>query len=190
MSDERHAAVAPAGTHMNSESKTDEFVALYTNSQRRIYAYIRSQVLSPADADDVLQDTSAVLWRKFADFQAGTDFTRWACRVARLEVLTYHRHHKRLLTIFTDEVADAIGEKILELSDTVLPRAEALADCAQLLSPRDREVLTLRYQSNQSISQIAQGIKRTESAVYKSLQRIHDELYECIENALSKKSKS
>ena len=174
---------------MDGESKTDEFVALYTSSQRRIYAYIRSQVLSPTDADDVLQDTSAVLWRKFPDYRRGTDFTRWACRVARLEVLTHHRHHKRMLSIFSDEAADAIGQKVLELSDTVVLRAEALVDCVQLLSPRDREVLKLRYQSNQSVSQIARTIKRTESAVYKSLQRIHDDLYECIENALSTKSK-
>jgi len=175
---------------MSGESNTSEFVTLYASSQRRIFAYIRSQVLSATDADDVLQDTSEVLWRKFADYRPGTDFTRWACRIARLEVLTYHRHHKRLLSIFSDEVADAIGEKVLELSDTATLRAEALPDCVQRLPLRDREVLNLRYQSNQSVAQIARRIDRTESAVYKSLQRIHDALYECIEETLQAKSKS
>ena len=105
---------------MSDNSKTDEFVALYTNSQRQIYAYIRSQVLSPFDADDILQETSAILWRKFDEFRQGTDFVRWACRIARLEVLTYHRHHKRWLSIFSDEAADAISEKVLELSGSVV----------------------------------------------------------------------
>jgi RNA polymerase sigma-70 factor, ECF subfamily len=175
---------------MNNESKTNEFVTLYASSQRRIFAFIRSQVLSAADADDVLQDTSAILWRKFADYQPGTDFTRWACRIARLEVLAFHRHHKRLLSIFSDEVADAIGEKVLELSDTAVSRAEALGDCVQLLPPRDREMLDLRYQSEQSVAEIAEQIQRTESTVYKSLQRIHDGLYECVENKLKTKSQS
>jgi RNA polymerase sigma-70 factor (ECF subfamily) len=166
---------------MHHESKTDQFVTLYAASQRRIYAFIRSQVLSAADADDVLQDTSVVLWRKFDEYEPGTDFTRWACRVARLEVLAFHRHRKRLLTVFSDEVADAIGEKVLELSDAAVVRSDALGDCVQLLSQRDREMLSLRYQSEQSVAEIATQIARTESTVYKSLQRIHDELYECVE---------
>jgi RNA polymerase sigma-70 factor, ECF subfamily len=175
---------------MNSDSNTNEFVTLYANNQRRIYAYIRSQVLSPIDADDVLQDTSAVLWQKFGDYRPGTDFARWACTIARLKVLAYHRHHKRLLSIFDQEAVDAIGEKVLELSDTVAMRAQALAECMRRLSPVDRDVLKLRYELNQSVSEIAQKIHRTDSAVYKSLQRIHSQLYECIENALLAQSKS
>jgi RNA polymerase sigma-70 factor, ECF subfamily len=174
---------------MGNPSRTDRFVSLYAGSQRRIYAYIRSQVRSPSDADDILQDVSAVLWRKFADYQPGSDFARWACRIARLEVLAYHRHRKRLLSIFNEEVADAIGERILELGDTVAPRSEALADCVELLSPREREMLSLRYQLDQSVSEIARRLDRTESAVYKSLQHIHDNLYECIEHTLSGKPK-
>jgi RNA polymerase sigma-70 factor (ECF subfamily) len=139
-------------------------------------------VLSAADVDDVFQETSMVLWRKFADYQTGTDFTRWACRVARLEVLAYHRHHRRMLSLFSDEVLDAIGEKIIELSDTVVAQADALGDCTRQLPLRDREILDMRYKLNQSVAQIAKQIERTESAVYKSLQRIHDNLYECVEN--------
>lgn len=175
---------------MNGDPNTTEFVTLYANNQRRIYAYIRSQVLSPVDADDVLQDTSAVLWQKFGDYELGTDFARWACTIARLKVLAYHRHHKRLLSIFDEEAVDTIGEKVLELSDTVAIRAQALAECVRLLSPVDRDVLKLRYELNQSVSQIAQRIHRTDSAVYKSLQRIHRQLYACIENALSANSSS
>ena len=178
------------GLAMSDNSKTDEFVALYTNSQRQIYAYIRSQVLSPFDADDILQETSAILWRKFDEFRQGTDFVRWACRIARLEVLTYHRHHKRWLSIFSDEAADAISEKVLELSGSVVFRAEALAECSQRLTVRDREILQLRYQLNQSVSEIAEKMGRTESAVYKSLQRIHDELFKCIENTISNKNQT
>ena len=118
---------------MNDASKTDEFLALYAwAGSREFYAYIRAQVLSPTDADDVLQDTAAVLWRKFAEYRAGTYYVRWARRVARLEVLAYHRHRRRLLSIFSEEVVDAVAEKVLELSNTTVVRAEALKDCVQL----------------------------------------------------------
>ena len=171
---------------MPEPSKTDEFLELYAAAQRRIYAYIRAQVLSSADADDVLQDATTVLWRKFEQYQPGSDFVRWACRVARFEVLAYHRHRKRLRTIFSDDVIDAVAEKVLELSETAVTRAEALDDCVQLLPPRDRELLNLKYQSSQSVKQIATAVCRTESAVYKALQRIHEELFDCVEAKLER----
>jgi RNA polymerase sigma-70 factor, ECF subfamily len=171
---------------MSEPSKTDEFLALYAAGQRRIYAYIRAQVLSSADADDVLQDATTVLWRKFEQYQPGSDFVRWACRVARLEVLAYHRHRRRLRTIFSDEVVDAVAETVLELSETAAARAEALDDCVELLPPRDRTLLNMKYQSAQSVKQIASAIGRTESAVYKALQRIHEELFDCVEGKLER----
>jgi RNA polymerase sigma-70 factor, ECF subfamily len=171
---------------MPEPSRTDEFLELYAAGQRRIYAYIRAHVLSSADADDVLQDVTVVLWRKFEDYRPGSDFVRWACRVARLEVLAYHRHRRRALAIFSDEVVDAVADQVLELSETATARAESLDDCVQLLPPRDRELLKLRYQSSQSVRQIAQVVCRTESAVYKALQRIHEELFECVEDKLER----
>ena len=79
--------------------KTREFVQLLLASQRRLYAFIRAQVRSRNDADDLLQQTSAVLWEKFADFQPDGDFARWACGVARLEVLTHLRNQRRLRSV-------------------------------------------------------------------------------------------
>ena len=169
---------------MPEPSKTDEFLELYAAGQRRIYAYIRAQVLSSADADDVLQDVTTVLWRKFEQYQPGSDFVRWACRVARLEVLAYHRHRKRLRNIFSDAVVDAVAEIVLQLSETATARADALDDCVQALPPRDRELLNLKYRSSQSVKQIALAIRRTESAVYKALQRIHEELFDCVEDKM------
>ncbi len=124
--------------------------------------------------------------RKFEQYQPGSDFVRWACRVARLEVLAYHRHRKRLRTIFSDAVVDAVADAVLELSETAAARAEALDDCVQVLPPRDRELLNLKYGSSQSVKQIAQAICRTESAVYKALQRIHEELFDCVEDKLKR----
>jgi RNA polymerase sigma-70 factor, ECF subfamily len=171
---------------VSEPSKTDEFLSLYAAAQRRIYAYIRAQVLSSADADDVLQDATTVLWRKFEQYEPGSDFVRWACRVARLEVLAYHRHRRRLRAVFSDEVVDAVAETVLELSETAAARAEALDDCVELLPPRDRTLLDLKYQASQNVKQIASAICRTESAVYKALQRIHEDLFDCVEDKLQR----
>ena len=54
----------------------------------------------------------------------------------------------------------------------------------QLLSSRDRDLLNLKYQSSQSVKEIAAAVCRTESAVYKALERIHDDLFDCVEGKL------
>ena len=172
---------------MPEPSRTDEFLELYAAGQRRIYAYIRAQVLSNADADDVFQEAATVLWRKFGQYQLGTDFVRWACRVVRLEVLAYHRHRKRLLSILSHEAVDAVAETVLEMSESASTRAEALDDCVKSLPPHDRELLNLKYQCAQSVKEIAEAVRRTESAVYKALQRIHEDLFDCVEQRLEKK---
>jgi DNA-directed RNA polymerase specialized sigma24 family protein len=60
-------------------------------------------------------------------------------------------------------------------------RIDALDDCVQQLSSRDRDLLNRKYQSAETVKLIALALHCTESAVYKSLERIHNRLYDCVE---------
>ena len=55
------------------ETAARGFVQRLTASQRRLYAFIRSQVYSRNDADEVMQQTTTVLWEKYASFRADGD---------------------------------------------------------------------------------------------------------------------
>lgn len=57
-----------------SRGASAEFVRLLTGNQRKLYAFILSLLRRPADADDVLQETNMVMWRKCAEFEPGTNF--------------------------------------------------------------------------------------------------------------------
>ena len=48
-----------------------------------------SRYCPPLDAEDVLQEANLVLWRKFDQYQEGTNFFAWACQIIRYEVLKY-----------------------------------------------------------------------------------------------------
>jgi len=169
---------------MEESRRAQRFVELYARSQRKLYAFVRAQVRGPADADDILQQTSTVLWRKFDQFEPGTDFARWACRVARLEILAHHRNRARLLSFMSNEVLEAISEEMTRIADTVDERHAALADCLEELPARRRDLIRRRYQAEASVKRIARELGRSESAVYKMLQRIHDTLLSCIEGKL------
>ncbi len=68
-----------------------EFVGSLTGSQRKLYAFILSLVRHPADADDILQETNLVLWRKAGEFEAGTSFEAWSFRVAHFQVMDHRK---------------------------------------------------------------------------------------------------
>ena len=72
-----------------------EFVELFTRHQRRLYLLILAQVPRPADAEEILQETNLVIWRKAAKFQPGTNFFAWAAQIAGYEVLKYRERKHR-----------------------------------------------------------------------------------------------
>jgi RNA polymerase sigma-70 factor (ECF subfamily) len=51
-----------------------DFGRLFVRYQSRIYGFIRSLVVHRDDAEDLLQETASVLWRKFGEFRPGSDF--------------------------------------------------------------------------------------------------------------------
>ena len=56
---------------MNATGKTDrtdQFIRLFSREEPRLHAYILTMVPNWSDAADILQETSAVLWKKFDEF--------------------------------------------------------------------------------------------------------------------------
>ncbi|MEX2025689.1 MAG: sigma factor, partial [Pirellulaceae bacterium] len=81
---------------MDSTSQhTAEFVGLFSQNARRLYAYIFLLLGNAADADDVFQETSRVLWEKFDQFQPGANFLAWAESVAHYQTLSFRRRRQR-----------------------------------------------------------------------------------------------
>ena len=72
----------------------EEFVLLMTRHQRKIWWFINSLLPAPNAADDVLQETSLVMWRKWDQFDHDREFLPWACGIARLQVLKFVRQHR------------------------------------------------------------------------------------------------
>jgi RNA polymerase sigma-70 factor (ECF subfamily) len=171
-----------SGAHGNA--MTEEFLMLYTNSRDRMYAYLRTQLLNSHDADDVFQDAALVLWRSFAQFDRGKDFTRWACGIIRHKVLAHHRHRIRFLTVFREDVADAVGEEMLRVSENASERLDALRECLGKLAPISQDLLRRRYSTGKPVRDLAVELNRTESAIHKSLKKIHEALRGCIESRL------
>ena len=72
---------------MNTPETTPEFIALLTSNQSRLFAYVLSLVGDRQQAQDVMQETNIVLWRKASQFKLGTNFGAWMLKVAYYQVM-------------------------------------------------------------------------------------------------------
>ena len=164
---------------------TDEFVQLFTKSQRTLYLHILSMIPNPIDAEEILQETNMVIWNKFHAFQMGTNFLAWARRIATFEVLRFRERKARDKHRFSDEFVELIAQEI-ETDDAFREeRRTALMKCLDKLRPKDRELIGQRYSPGQSGRGLAESLGRPANSVYQSLGRIRRALLECVQRQVS-----
>ena len=153
--------------------------------QRRLYQYIHALLPRQQDAEDAMQDALVVLWKKFEQFDPATSFYAWASRVAYLEVLNYRRRNSRLVTILDEAVFEQIAVEVERQSDLLEARREAMQRCAERLSLTDRELLNLRYVPGATVKDVARRLGRPANSVCKSLGRIRQTLWDCINEEIA-----
>jgi RNA polymerase sigma-70 factor (ECF subfamily) len=156
------------------------FFRLYLAHQHRIRAYIFTLVPNRADADDLFQETSSVLWERFAEFTLGTDFVAWACRVAFWKVGNHRKKQARSRLLFDDRVFSLLAERAVELTPRLDARREALQECLGRLAERDRQLVLVRHEPGGNVERAAQVSGRSLLAAYKALQRIRKALFDCV----------
>lgn len=171
-------------------NSVDEFVRLISLHQRRVHAYIAALLPVRSDADDVMQETSLALWRKWKEFDPSREFFRWACGVAHIEVLRHRRNHMNKRLFFNEELMAEIAEEVLRQPELIEMRGEALATCLQKLGRSDRRLIDHRYGQGVTAIQTATDLGRPTSTVYKALARIRRALRACITRRLAEEFSS
>ena len=167
-----------------------EFAEYLRQAQTRLYGYIHSLVRDLNDADDLFQQTTLILWMKFAEFDRQRSFFAWACGIARLEVANFLRKRGRQRLHFGEDLSLLLAEAQAEVSDGELEdRRDALARCIEKLPPTDRDLLAECYGNPGGVHGAAGRRSRALQSVYNSLRRIRRALFECIARTLAQESK-
>ena len=169
------------------EQNQNDFLRLITLYQSQLHGYLHAILHNMADTEDVLQNTIMVLWKKFDQFEPGTNFLHWAMRTARFEALKFHRTCRRDRRFFSEELVSELTEGTFasHQEDFVERRRTALSGCLAKLEERDRQLLSNCYESGATITAVAAGLGRTAQSVCNSLRRIRQSLFECIERTLA-----
>jgi RNA polymerase sigma-70 factor, ECF subfamily len=163
-----------------------EFTCLLSSSRSRIFGHLLALVQNLADAEDLYQQTALLLWEKFDQYQRGTDFGAWAVTVAHYQALNFLRRQSRRKSLFSDAALARLAAVQVEIKTSeISARSEALSRCLEALPARSKRMLQLRYQSDQSLQQIADEERRTVGSIYTAISRIRKALMSCIESRVA-----
>ncbi len=171
-----------------SSPPDEDFVRLFTRYQRPLFLYLLSRVPNPVEAEEILQETNIIIWRKFEQFTPGTNFLAWASQIAKYEVLKYRERHQRDKKHFSDRVVEELAvtdSEELEDGSQWEERRQALINCLGKLRPKDRELIERRYRPGESGLSLAELLERPINSIYQSLGRIRRTLLECIHREMN-----
>lgn len=165
-------------------SETEDYAELMAAHQGRLEGFIRSLTGDGDAARDILQEVNVVLLKKSKEFEMGTNFTAWAFRIARFEVMTWRRKMSRNRLTFDDELLEQIAETAERFDDDYLKRVEALKECLGKLPDRQRGVVQRRYLEEWSVAALAEELGDKANAVSQLLFRARQNLLKCMERSL------
>ena len=136
------------------------FLRLLSTSRHRLFAFIYTVIPNHADAEDVFQEASFVLWSKFQQFDKDRSFLQWACGIAFNVARNHMRAAGRDRLVFSDALLTTIAMERPESLDFVDDRLKTLEGCLGKLNNKDRSLIERVYTDSTSITDIAESMNR------------------------------
>lgn len=164
----------------------EQFVIQFARSEAAVRSYILSLVGDWNLAEDVLQQSCLVMWRKFEQFEAGSSFSAWALQIARYETLNVLKKKRRDRHIFNDEILHLMADEAMYEQPRLEAERRALTECMKKLDPRARSLLQSCYHDGDSVKRISERLDCSANSIYKALNRIRQSLFRCIQGLIDR----
>jgi len=170
-----------------TEDLQTRFLRLHMAHQRALFSYLLAAVRDPGTAEDLLQEVTLVLWKKFEQYRPEVPYIAWAHGVARREVAAHFRGKGRETTLPL-EILDSVAPELESLEGELSIESRALAGCMEKLPGPSRELLRLRYQERCSLRALADRMGQSLAAVNMRIVRVRRALLDCTRRALAEGS--
>lgn len=167
-----------------SPERVEQFMQLLIAHQGRLYQYVRMMMPRSQEVDDVLQETFLVMWRKFDESSPPGGFYSWGCRIAHLEMLKARERNVRRSHILNQEILDQLAADEAAEPEFLVDIKVMLHACLDKLPPDDRMLIERRYEPGVRVDAMAAELGRPVNSVSKSLGRIRQSLWQCVDNTL------
>ncbi len=161
-------------------NQSEEFLQLLTECQGYLFAYIAAALGDSDLANEVLQETNLVMWRKSDEFEMGSSFSAWSFRIANFQLMSHRQRQLREKLLFDQALVERITHSAQERSESYVARLKQLDHCISKMPARYRDVITRRYHNGESLRKIAEELQQTPNAIGQLLFRIKKKLSECV----------
>ncbi len=141
----------------------EAFDALVERHATRLHRFLRMRTASPADVDDLLQDTFLLCWQKLALYDAARPFTQWLFKLAANLAVTRARGLRRMDDTELDTLPG--GADPAEVIAALDARGNLWDTVHRALPPQARTALWLFYGEDQSTAAVAEILGKSEGAV-------------------------
>ncbi|WP_437231110.1 sigma-70 family RNA polymerase sigma factor [Planctomicrobium sp. SH661] len=161
-----------------------EFVSLLAQNYRALYSYAVSLGADLTVADDIMQESSLVLWQQFDRYESGSNFVHWG----RVVVRNVYRNHRRSFAhrryVFSPQLIDKLFETHCVAEELFDVRRTALQQCLKKLSGSELDLVNSFYQEGSSLTAAAQHSGKTPNSLHKAISRIRLKLSRCIDQRM------
>lgn len=168
---------------MPSIPKEERFIRLFVRFESDLTSIVRTYLPDWNAVDEVLQESSLVMWRKIDELEKDEDFLRWGRVIVHFEVLKYRRKTVRDRHILSQNlVMKLIDESVHDEQSNVSQQTETVfLECLKEFSESNRELLLAAHKSRGAIKEIAAQIGCTVNSLYKKLTRLKVKLHDCVQ---------
>ncbi len=146
-----------------------------------LFAYARAICGDFHAAEDVVQETSQIAYRKINYLIPEADFAGWLKAIARRQALAARRKLSR-----ASVVAEELIEKVYQDPSPagLGHRGEALEECLRELGGRAAQAVRAHYFEGLKLSELAPRLSMSPAAVRQMLHRVRLVLLECVQRRL------
>ncbi len=169
---------------MHVKKLDNRFTDLFTEAEPMLYRFAFSLCANRSDADDVLQDAMASLWRRFDDYDPKRPFLPWARQFIYQTVLSHRQKYATRAKYLSDKAVELMNVQEHDTDISQEQRLEALKTCLAELKDKDRRLIEHRYAPKTTLDQLATDTNQTVNALSKRLQRLRVLLGKCVSQKL------
>jgi RNA polymerase sigma-70 factor, ECF subfamily len=171
-----------AGCHQSAQQ-------LYGQHHRALYAFIRLRVGNDEAAEEIVNDTFMVAFRKPHKFDGSCEYRTWLIGIAKRLCSNWLRKHGPARRIETNALDEELLDTVPAEALTALEQLEdqeqqaALQICIDKLPERQREALYWHWHQELKLADIAANMACSEGTIKTQLHHARNKIMHCLRQA-------
>ncbi|MCI2228906.1 RNA polymerase sigma factor [Polaribacter sp. MSW13] len=156
------------------------FAVLYDRYSKVVYNKCYGFSKNKEEAEDLTHDVFIKLFVKLKTFKGNSKFSTWLYSFTYNFCVNYVQRNshkkKEKITVVTDQIKD---EDVLEEIDEATLfelKSEKLAKALELIDPKEKMILLMKYQDDMSVKEIMEVLELGESAVKMRIKRAKEKM--------------